>query len=179
MDGIVSLLDVEHHNQVESLWRELEEAFGLHGIYATRFPHVSYHVAEAYDEARLVPMLAKLAQDHAPFHIYTTGLGIFTGPQPVLYIPVVRTPKLTLLHQELWLAVAEAAAGTAELYHPRAWVPHITLAHGDVRNEMLPDVIRRMGGRNFSWKVTVARITVVFNAGTSGERQLHFPLQGA
>jgi 2'-5' RNA ligase len=179
MDGIVSLLDVEHQNRVESLWRELEQTFGLRGVYATRFPHFSYHVAEAYDESRLTSVLARLAQDHAPFHIYTTGLGIFTGPQPVLYIPVVRTPKLTLLHQELWLAVNEAASGTVELYHPRAWVPHITLANGDIHNEMLPDVISRIGGRSFSWKVTVARITVVISAGTTCERQLHFSLQGA
>ncbi len=179
MDGIVSLLDTEHQDLVEGLWRELEENFGLRDIYPVRFPHFTYQVAEVYNEALVTPMLAKVAQDHAPFHVHTTGLGIFTGPQPVLYIPIVRSPKLTLLHQELWLAVAPAATGTIELYHPRAWVPHITLAHGDMRNELVPEVLRYMNGRSFNWQVTVGRITVVLGMGTPNEQQLHFPLQGA
>jgi 2'-5' RNA ligase len=176
MDGIVSLLDLEHKEQVQGLWDELEHEFGLCGIFTTRFPHFSYHVAGAYDCGRLGPILARFAHGHEGFTAHATGLGIFTGPQPVLFIPVVRTPELTRLHQELWWAVAGTAAGTIDLYHPHTWVPHITLAHGDLTAQMLPDVIRFLSGRDFTWNIRIADLVLVMAAGTGDERQVRFPL---
>jgi 2'-5' RNA ligase len=176
MDGIVSLLDDKHRDLVLRLWEELRRAFGLRGIYPTRFPHLSYHVAERYDEARLTPILAEFAHSHSPFHVTTTGLGIFTGPQPVLHVPVVRTPELSLVHQDLWLALDGTAEGTIGLYHPRKWIPHITLAHGDISNEALPEVIRFLCGRNFNWDFNVEDVTLVAQAGTLNERQVRFGL---
>ncbi|HEX9115563.1 MAG TPA: 2'-5' RNA ligase family protein, partial [Anaerolineae bacterium] len=112
MDGIVSLLDNQHRDRVQALWAELEREFGLRGVFATRFPHFSYHVAEVYHNDRLAPILARFAPSHAPLLARTTGLGIFTGAQPVVFIPVVRTPNLTRLHQELWWAVDGTTEGT-------------------------------------------------------------------
>jgi 2'-5' RNA ligase len=176
MDGIVSLLDDRHRDMVLTLWEELRGAFGLRGIYPTRFPHFSYHVAERYDAARLTPILAEFGQSHSPFHVTATGLGIFTGPQPVLYVPLVRTPELSLVHQDLWLALDGTAEGTTGLYHPRKWIPHITLAHGDISNEVLPDVIRFLRERSFNWDFKVDDVTLVIQAGTLDERQERFRL---
>ena len=49
MQGIVSLVDGEERERVEQLWSELRQDFGVRGIHTKRFPHFSYHVAEAYD----------------------------------------------------------------------------------------------------------------------------------
>src|SRR5579871_3200774 len=87
VNGVVSLLDGEHYQQVETLWAELAERFGLRGVYVTPFPHFSYHVASHYDTGQLEPILRQVASKIHPFQIKITGLGIFTGPQPVLYIP--------------------------------------------------------------------------------------------
>jgi 2'-5' RNA ligase len=111
MHGVVSLLDSTHYEQVERLWAELEARFGVRGVYMTPYPHVSYHVAAAYDLARLEPILRALAGETAPFRVRTAGLGVFTGAQPVLYLPVVRTVPLSHLHARLWEALAPAAGG--------------------------------------------------------------------
>ncbi len=178
MEGIVSLLDDEHGDVVYRLWADLEQEFGLRGIYAARFPHFSYHVADSYDMAALQPIMEQFAASHSPFLARTTGLAVFTGPQPILFIPVVRTPELTLLHQDLWLAVAGTAAGTAVLYHPHKWVPHITLAHGDLRHETLPYVIHYLSERQFTWEISIDNLAVVTQAGTAAEKRVRFGLGG-
>jgi 2'-5' RNA ligase len=176
LDGIVSLLDQEHADLIKILWADLERKFGLRGIHAFRLPHFSYHVAEAYDEVMLEPVLSAFARAHSPFTVQTTGLGIFTGPQPVLHIPVVRTPELTRLHEELWQAIGDGPKGTLPLYHPRQWIPHITLAYGDIHNHMLPDLIRYLDGRSFSWEIWIDNLVMVLRGGTPQERHVRYRL---
>jgi hypothetical protein len=43
----------------------------------------------------------------------TSGLDVFTGPLPVLYIPVGRTLSLTRRYRAVWPALAACASGTA------------------------------------------------------------------
>ena len=130
MDVIVSLLDKEHQDLVNQIWRELEVEFGLRGVYATRVPHFSYHVARQYNFSVLQPALTQIAAAHTVFQVRTAGLGIFTGPQPVLYIPVVRTSSLNRLARRAmaghgWRSDRPCSAlrsrplGTA--HHPRPW----------------------------------------------------------
>src|SRR5574341_368100 len=98
MNGVVSLLDIEHTRLVESLWVELENEFGLGSVYVPRIAHFSYQIAEEYDLKRLGALLEPLAQEQREFRVRTTGLGLFTGSSAVLFIPVVKNPELTHLH---------------------------------------------------------------------------------
>jgi 2'-5' RNA ligase len=165
MHGIVSLLDGEHRGRVEALWSELEAALGLRGIQATPYPHFSYQVAEHYDLERLVPILGRLAQQRPAFKASTAGLGVFTGPQPVLFISLVRSPELGRFQASLWQAVAGATAGAVDYYAPANWVPHITLALGDLDHQNLPDAIRLLADRDLAWEIMVENIAVVCDAG--------------
>src|SRR4051812_46659014 len=116
MDAVVSLLDETHYRLVEDLWAELEARFGVRGIYVTPYPPFSYHIAQHYDLAALEPVLRRAAQGATPFTVRTGGLGIFTGANPILYIPVVRDPALTEFHRRLWQAVDPAGVESAVYY---------------------------------------------------------------
>ncbi|HZT38195.1 MAG TPA: 2'-5' RNA ligase family protein, partial [Bryobacteraceae bacterium] len=105
MQATVSLLDARHSKIVKDLWAELNDRFGVRGIYVTPFPHMSYHVADSYDLQSFQPALAAIAADAHPIQIHTSGLGVFTGGRPILYVPVVRSPELTELHRRI-LSVA-------------------------------------------------------------------------
>jgi hypothetical protein len=176
--GIVSLLDGEHYGQVEALWSELEAALGLRAVQATPYPHFSYQVAEQYDLERLVPILERLAQQTPPFKVRSAGLGVFTGPQPVLFIPLVRSPDLGRFQAALWEAVAGVTAGAVDCYSPAYWVPHITLALGDLDHRNLPDAIRLLVDRDLAWEIMVENIAVVCDAGSGHELQVRLELDG-
>lgn len=169
MEGIVSLLDEEHTRLTESLWSELESEFGLRGIYVTPFPHFSHHVARDYDKEALGPILGRLAQKAQAFQIQASGLGIFPGSAPVLYVPVIRTQELSQFHASVWQHTAHTASGTIDCYRPENWLPHITLAMIDTHKDNLPDVIRMLSERPLHWHIAIDNLSFIEDTG-QGQR---------
>jgi 2'-5' RNA ligase len=176
MHGVVSLLDDEHYALVEDLWDELEKRLGVRGLYNTPFPHFSYHVAEGYDVDLLESILPRLASRCATFRVRTAGLGVFSGDHPVLYVAVVRSPTLTALQQTLWQELAGASVGTVEYCDPEQWVPHITLANGDVLKDQLPEIVRMLSPRAFDWDIAASNLSLIYDTGTAQEVRLRFDL---
>jgi 2'-5' RNA ligase len=166
MLGVVTLLDDRHYARVEAIWEELGQKFDVRGLYITAFPHFSYQVAEAYDEATCDGLLRALAARTRPFRVRTTGLGIFTVASPILYIPLVRSPQLAALHREIWDGVRQTTPGAvAHYYHPDEWAPHITLAQGDIDQDSLAEIVRVLSARNFHWEITVNNLAVIYDTG--------------
>jgi 2'-5' RNA ligase len=76
-------------------------------------------------------------------------------------LPVVKTWELAVLHKQIAAAVAPLATGVNEYYAEEIWIPHITIAEGDVDLLVLPEIIRRFGERNFQWEIRVTNFAVI------------------
>lgn len=179
MQGIVSLLDDECYARVEGVWDELKREFGVRGLYATPFPHFSYQVAEAYDVAVVEKFVERLAARTRPFRVTTAGLGVFTSEHPVLYVPVVRGPGLARLHQEIWDgATPREPSAVTTYYQPELWMPHVTLAHGDIDRDKLAEIVRALGTRAFHWEVEVNNLSMIYDTGTEQGLRFRFNFGG-
>jgi 2'-5' RNA ligase len=178
MHGIVTLLDNDHYQLIEDLWAELKREFSVQGVYVTPYPHFSYHVVQDYDVNKIEPVLDRIASNVTTFTVRTSGLGIFTGTSPVLYISVVRSLELTQLHQELWEQISTASSGIAEYYHPDQWMPHITIGFADIRKENLSQIIPFLAERDFSWDITVGNLALIYDTGTKQELKSRFNFTG-
>lgn len=176
MHGIVSLLDNVHNQLVEELWAELKREFSVDGVYITPFPHFSYHVAQDYEVDKILPVLDRITSNISTFKVRTSGLGIFTGASPVLYIPVVRSLELTELHQELWQEISPVSSGLQQYYHPDQWVPHITIGFGDISKDKLSQMIPSLAQRDFNWEITVNNIAFIYDTGTKQEMKSRFDI---
>jgi 2'-5' RNA ligase len=176
MYGVISLLDEKHDRLVRMLWAELEEKAGLRGVLVTPVPHFSYHVAEEYIMPRLEKALGCMARKTPPFFVETTGLGIFTGVQPVLYLPIVRTLALSQFHRKLWRETAKTGAGVLNYYHPDHWMPHITIGYGDIAPEALSEAARLLSMRDLAWKIEVDNLALGYDDGTSQGIRVRVPL---
>jgi 2'-5' RNA ligase len=172
--AVVSLLDQHHYQWVAQLRDELKQEFGVCGIYGTPFPHFSYQVAEGYDVDRLQAVLKPLASRRVTFQVRTAGLGLFPGPRPVLYIPVVRTDRLARFHQSIWKLTEGCGTGVLQHYHPDFWMPHITLGYGDLTPDNLGPIMRRLAERPLAWEITVDNLALIFD--TDGQQGLEFRL---
>ena len=161
MQGIASLLPQPYYGQVEALWAELETNFGLKGVCVTPYPHFTWQIAPAYNLERIRAVLDDIASRTAPFEISTTGLGLFSGKAPVLYIPLVKTPALAQLHRQIWEALLPYSQEPSLYYSPELWVPHITLACNDLTPESTGAVISRLAARNFDWQMRVDNLFFV------------------
>jgi len=182
MHGIVSLLDDTHYEQVEALWAELKREFGVRGVYITPYPHFSYHVASQYNFEILEQLLRTFASEQKPFHVKTTGLGIFTDQQPVLYISVMRSPQLTQFHQALWQKLVDAKLVShisQDYYIPDNWIPHITIGFGDVNCQTVANIIQYIGERPFLWDISINNIALIYDTGTAQQLRTRIPLNGA
>lgn len=165
MHAIISLLDDVHTLEVEHVWSDLRERFGLAGIYRTPFPHFSYQIAEAYDFDRLTDALRALARRTPALTVSTCGLGIFTANEPVVYVPVVRAGALDRVHRAVWSSVRDAVTGASPHYEPDHWMPHITLAQWNLDRDTLAAVIAHLHERNFYWTVQVHNFAVIEDLG--------------
>jgi 2'-5' RNA ligase len=177
VDGIVSLLDNDHYQLIEELWAELKREFSVDGVSITPFPHFSYQIAQKYNVDKTKLVLERIAANITTFKVRTSGLGIFSGTSPVLYIPVVRSLELTQLHQELWEQISSTSFGAVEHYHPKQWMPHITIGFGDISKENLSQIIPFLAERDFNWEITVNNLAFIHDTGTKQELKSRFDIK--
>lgn len=178
LHSIISLLDERHSNLVKKIWGEIERRFGIQSLYTPPIPHFSYQVAEDYDLELLESILRESAKKIKEFRIKTTGLGIFTGEQPVIYIPIIRSPKLLQLHKILWRETQLTGRGIMDLYEPERWMPHITLAQRGLNNYNLPRILRLLSRYDLNWEITVGSISFIYDTGEKQELRFNFEFSG-
>ncbi len=177
MYGVVSILDAEHSEKIRAIWIQLESECGLAGIRVTPIPHFSWQVAEKYDLLRLEPELRHIAHSIKPFEVVTAGLGIFSGANPVIYIGLVKNEAFMQLHSQIWSRCQATCQGINVYYSPQSWMPHITLAHGDVNREKAGCALSQLVHMSFDWKITIDNIAVIAQAEDEiGYESLHFHL---
>lgn len=161
MHGLVSLLPADYYAKVEELWQMLEDEFDLTGIQATPFPHFSWLIGEDFDWDELENTLREIAKETQPITVNTTGVGIFSGASPVVFIPVVRTNELNILHQRIWNAIQPIGKTLSPHYAPKHWMPHITLAYQDVTPKKLNYAIQKLAFQSFTWEFEVNNISFI------------------
>lgn len=176
MHGVVSLLDKGRTGAVERLWQELADLYGVRGVYVTPFPHFSYHVAATYEMEEVTAVVERVARDVAPFEVRTTGVGLFTGAHPVVYLPIVRTSHLSRLHRALWLGLEAASGGAVEHYHPDAWMPHITIGFGDIDVDSAASIARLLCGRMLDWSIPIDNLSLIYDTGEQQDMRFRYIL---
>jgi 2'-5' RNA ligase len=170
VNAIIALLDEAHSRQVEALWDELERDFGVRNIrYGVPWPHVTFHGAEGYRLGQVEETLRAIAGEQLPLTIRAEGLGIFAGPQPVLYVPVVRNDSLNRLHARLWEALAPLSEEISPYHVPEPWVAHITLAQWDIPAATLGAIVTRLAERPINWQFTLPALGLITGEGEGTE----------
>lgn len=178
MHGLVSLLDKKHYALVEELWYELRDECGVQGIYVTPLPHFSWQVAEDYDWDVLESVLREIASEARPFTVNTAGLALFTGENPVVYIPAVRTRELSEFHEMIWEQLKPVSTGLIQYYAPPFWMPHISLAYQDVDPEKLRCLMDKLAFRIFNWSIEIDNLTLIYEPeGTIGSIRYQFDFE--
>ena len=151
--GLITLLDDQRDREVKDIWRELKSACGPGWlVQRVPFPHFSWLVCGQYDETLALAAMKRIAARAKPIEVKVTALGVFTGERPVLYASITRTAELSTLHSLIWQEMRPALTNPMAYYEPPNWMPHITLAEGDLTQDTLACAMRALAGRNFYWQ---------------------------
>lgn len=179
LQAIVATVPEPHATQVEELWLALEERFGVHSHLTTEFPHFSMHMASAYPNEELEEKLRAFAATHPPLRVRTAGLGMFTKTKQVLYVPLVRNPRLNDFHRELWKTVSGLGDEVAAYYRPERWLPHITLALDRLDQYNLGGVIHWLSDQKLDWVFDVSELALLSANGDERDEVFRVPLEGS
>lgn len=158
MQGILSLLDPASADRVNTICAELSSQFGLHGVDAFPYPHISFCIMDGYTQSTVEERLHDTVSRFKPIKVNTAGIGIFLKPNPVLYVSVVRGTALERVHRLITRSFP-LRAEDGGFYAPDHWMPHVTLAMGDLTAELLPDVVRLLSNHDFHWEITLDNLT--------------------
>jgi len=159
--GVVSILDQNHYRVIENLWAEMHQRFGVGNPDILAMPHMSYHTAEKYDEEKLAVILEEVASQERPFTITASGIGIFPAPNPIVYVPVVRTADLTNLHTQLCTQLDPIAQNSNPFFAPDSWIPHITLGNYDITLEKLGPISQWLHQQAINLTITIDNLYVL------------------
>ena len=177
MHGLVSLLPQPYYDKVTSFWETLEEEFGLMGIWVTPFPHFSWTVFDDCSHHDLETLMTEISAQVRPFAIKSSGIGIFSGSSPVVFIPAIKTKELLGIHQEVWDRFSEIGKGISPYYSPESWNPHISLAYQDVDGTNIGPTIKWLAAQNTNWEMTIDNFTYIYEPdGEIGKLRMQFEL---
>ena len=165
MLAITSLLSPPHVLHINSIIKQLEAKFGLDDVQATLDPHLTYQLAGVRKLSSLKKVLADVADATQPFPAFTTGLGVFPGAQPVIYIPVLRSDALNALHRRILAATAPLCLRTDKFSGPDCWLPHISLALHDTTPDLLGPVLNYLNQEAYNLRLTIDNITILRQEG--------------
>ncbi len=162
MYAIASLLDPVSTQTVQDLWKRLEERCGLTGIKALPLPHFSWLGVQNYETERVESALKEISEEIQPFQVRVSGLGVFTGRLPVLYITVVKDDTLLNLHRVIWDRVYPDTVQANMYYDPGHWIPHITLALRESDINRMGCAIADMALMPVEFETNVNNIAILF-----------------
>ena len=152
------MLDELNSNKYQQLVRDLLRDLGVR-VSTVPNPHLSYHVSNTYQAEQLLPLLEQVTWQMEPFVLQVSGLGVFTGPEPVVYASIVRSRQLSKLHETLWELADPVCPNPSKLYHPDNWMPHITLLDGHNLAFRLSYVVDWLNKHDFQHQLFIDNLT--------------------
>jgi len=163
--GIVSLLEINSDASSGYLWNRVAEAIKPTGYELPANPHFSWQVAEDYKVKDVLEELKAILNGLQPFRVRISGLGIFPGLHPVLYLTVVRNKMLTELHSTIWEQCISYAIKPSPYYAPEQWVPHVTIAYNDLTSKKVSIFVKEMANQPWDADLVIENISLAYQNG--------------
>lgn len=129
--GAILTFETQVDSEIRGLWHGIADAgfpSSMPGLDTP--PHLTLLACEEIDLTGLKKAgFDEFMAAQAAVPVEFPGLGIFTGPLPVIYLAAAPAIRLLALHSAFWDLVAPFCRGLNEYYAPGTWVPHVTLDH--------------------------------------------------
>jgi len=179
MYAIMTNLDSQSARQIEKIRSKAAQACGGDPVPLQWPLHLSWQGAEAYELPEVEERMRMIAKNVAPIIATIEGVGIFTGPQPVLHLPVTRTPELSALNQTLWETVTPLAKIFNRYFSPDQWVPHITIVYGTAEvTEAIACLVSRLLSEPLHLSIKLDHINLGYFHDKDYGEAFRFPLLG-
>jgi len=162
MYALTTLFDFGSDINFAGTWQKLKNKCNLIPANEVSFVHLSWQGASAYHLEPAKKIVHDISAQTRSFKVAVSGIGIFTGTDPVLYLNVVKNRALMALHEVLWDKLSPFAEDFNAYYGPNDWVPHITLVYGMLLPEDLCCAVTELMYEPFSFELTIDNLALIF-----------------
>lgn len=177
MQAIVSLVGIEPDTLTSQVWSAMVSWFDV-----TKHPlpvlHMSWQVAEEFDELPVREFIEHLADNWIAFEIHTTGFGIFTGRKPVLHLPIIKSSEMAEKQKTIWEFCNFHSNGRNPFYAPQVWHPHLTLLHDTNNETSMIDLVSQFVHLDTKLTFTINNLAMIYTDGINQGTQYQHQLKG-
>ncbi len=169
--GVMTILEGPLRDEALRLWRIFEMDHGSVGVQSFAHPNLTFGVGRCREPEVLARRLAELAGELRPFELRVSGVGFFSEPQRVAYLRVAVTRQLGRIHRSVDKVLEECCDEPAGIYRPARWIPHVTIAMGDLSQGAFETARSRFATYDREFVQAASRICLVQSspAGTGFE----------
>jgi 2'-5' RNA ligase len=154
---------MDENEKIHKIWNELDFSCQMNEVKFSPIPHFSYMTfTEVLDPSGLGVSLEKLAGEIDSFDVQVNGLGVFKRETPVLYLPIVRTKELSIIHSKILYTVEKYISGLSEFYMESNWMPHITLAIRDITQDNISCAVDECMQFELSFRLIIDHVAILY-----------------
>jgi 2'-5' RNA ligase len=176
--SVATLVDFSRNAEAKESWNRVKVISQIEGFALSPMPHISFHVAMDYDLPVVNASLIEITGRFQTFVMRASGVGVFSGIQPVVYFPVVKTRKLLDLHEEIWNGLKDATKSANMFYAPDDWMPHVTMAYQKADAYNICDVIGRLIKEHIEFEFLVDHLAIIYRDREELGQKGTFPFLG-
>ncbi len=67
------------------------------------------------------------------------------------------------IHRKIWARLEENLIGPQTYYSPERWMPHITIAHGDLTPENLSCAVQDLAFQRVEFEIFVNNVSIIYH----------------
>ncbi|MEI5908068.1 2'-5' RNA ligase family protein [Bacillus spongiae] len=159
--GIASILTGNERNEVLRYWDLFETKYNSIGVQSFDYPNLGFQGGNCSSIDSVKDELSNLCMELPLIEVIVEGFGFFEAPSKVVYLKVLKTDELIELHRKINDYLAKYCEDLFELYIPEYWIPHITLAMGDLSETDFNSFKESYKDYSPSFKQTISKLALV------------------
>ena len=157
--GILSILEDQPYEEVKRLWKLFEKSYNSIGVQTFNHPNLTFQGGEVTDTKALTRDFKGLAAEIEPFEIEVDGFGSFR--KRVIYLRVKKSREITRINGIVNQHLESRGETVFEEYTPERWIPHITVAMGDLAESEFDKAWSSLSGVKFGFVQKLHNICLV------------------
>ena len=159
--GVMTLLEGAARDEALRLWRVFEREYGSVGVQTFAHPNLTFGGGACGDVEELGHQLERLARDLQPVEVHISGVGFFDEPRRAAFLEVAGSEPLEQIHRRIDHVLQHCCNDVFGLYRPGRWVPHVTVAMGDLSPEAMERARQRFSSYDASFVHSARKICLV------------------
>jgi 2'-5' RNA ligase len=157
--GVLSILEDSSYKEVKRLWKLFETKYHSVGVQKFNYPNITFQGGTTSNLNQLRKDFKKLVLQIDPFEIGVNGIGHFG--KKTIFLNVKKSNELVVVNKIICDFLKIHCRELFELYLPKSWVPHITLAMDDLTSDNFESLWDELSSKKINFQQTLHNICIV------------------